>query len=245
MYGKDSGKDSGNNIFYSTCSSYSVTLTVLPIRGGDYAPFPLKLSGLLWLFRSIEYGRSDIIWLPRLAHRRQCIFHFICWNSLSLSLQPLCKQSDCAVRKPKQADHVDRPWATWRERDARPAPSTRSPHLTSSAWETPSQFCTADLLKSWLPKLCKVGKGLLLKLLSLGMICYIAMDNGNSMHNFISHQGSPNSDQNRYHCTSTRMTKMEKSNNTKCRGGCGATGNFTHGWKKCQYNHFENLFDGI
>lgn len=40
MYGKDSGKDSGNNIFYSTCPSYSVTLTVLPIRGGDYAPFP-------------------------------------------------------------------------------------------------------------------------------------------------------------------------------------------------------------
>ena len=46
MYGKDSGKDSGNNIFHSTCSSYSVTLTVLPIRGGAYAPFPLKLSGL-------------------------------------------------------------------------------------------------------------------------------------------------------------------------------------------------------
>ena len=31
--------------------------------------------------------------LPRLAHKRQCIFHFIWWNILSLSLQPLCKQS--------------------------------------------------------------------------------------------------------------------------------------------------------
>ena len=59
------------------------------------------------------------------------------------------------------------------------------------------------------------------------------MNSGTSTHNFISHQGSANSNHNRYHFTSTRMTKIEKSNNTKRRAGYGATGNFTHSLKKC------------
>ena len=59
------------------------------------------------------------------------------------------------------------------------------------------------------------------------------MNSETSTHNFISHQGSANSNHNRYHFTSTRMTKIEKSNNTKHREGYGTTGNFTHILKKC------------
>ena len=38
----------------------------------------------------------------------------------------------------------------------------------------------------------------------------------------------------RYHCTPTRMAKIQSTNSTKCWGGWGATETLTHCWWKCK-----------
>ena len=38
----------------------------------------------------------------------------------------------------------------------------------------------------------------------------------------------------RYHYTPIRMAKIQKTNNTKCQQGCGATGTLIHCWQACK-----------
>lgn len=100
-------QDSHYNISHPTCSSHTVTLTLLPSRGGGLCSLPLE-SGLVydygesvWLLTWLCYWQMSIgckisiVWFSRLGYKRQYSF---CLVLLGYSL---FSPSHSVVRKPK------------------------------------------------------------------------------------------------------------------------------------------------
>lgn len=74
---------------YNSISSPSSRTLSLPIRRQSLCPLRLNLGRSLWLPQQIKCVRSDIVWLPRLGHKRHTASTGCLSISLFLSLSPL------------------------------------------------------------------------------------------------------------------------------------------------------------
>lgn len=189
-------------------------------------PPSVKWSRLLWLIESTECGRSDTMWFPRLHPKRRCRFCLICWNILSLRLQSLCKQSDHSEATllwgSPSRQTTRRVPELQEERDAWPAPIWPHPH------EKHQPTSRNPDPQNWK---CEVVKGLFIVWASPFGDDFLQSNNGNGSLIplvFREMQIKPEMKKKWYHYTPTRMTKMDKSDNSKCRRGHRSIGTFVH-----------------